>query len=162
MVNYTNAKIYKIVDNTNGKVYIGSTSSQLLCQRLAQHRIAYNRYVDGKRKYYSAFDIIKNNDCEIVLLEEVKDCQSKEHLKQRERHYIEIMECINKNKPIITEQELAEYRSRYGKIYRTANKEKNKEYQKTYSKKYYENNKEKLKEHYRNKYQKKIKPNSAC
>lgn len=159
MVNYTNAKVYKIVDNTNGNVYIGSTASQLLCQRLAQHRIAYNSYIDGKRKYYSAFDIIKNNDCEIVLLEEVKDCQNKEQLKQRERHYIETIECINRIKPIRTEQELIEYQSKYGKIYRTANKEKLKEYQKTYSKEYYKNNKEKLKEYYRNKYQKKTKDN---
>lgn len=162
MANYTNAKIYKIVDNTNGNVYIGSTTSQLLCQRMAQHRIAYNGYVDGKRKYYSAFDIIKNNDCEIVLLEEVKDCQNKEQLKQRERHYIDTMECINRIKPIRTEQELMEYQSKYGKIYRTANKEKIKEYQKTYSKEYYKNNKEKLKEYYRNKYQKKTKPNVPC
>lgn len=151
MVNYTNAKIYKIVDNTNGNVYIGSTSSKLLCQRLAQHRIAYNLFVDGKRKYYTAFDILKNNDCNIVLLEEVKDCPSKEHLKQRERHYIETMDCVNKNKPIRTEQETNEYT----KVYRTANKEKYRQYQRKYHKTYYQDNKDKLKEYNRNRYQKK-------
>ena len=42
---YSNAKIYKIVDNTNN-IYIGSTCKKL-CQRLAQHRANYKQYLEG-------------------------------------------------------------------------------------------------------------------
>jgi predicted GIY-YIG superfamily endonuclease len=31
-------KIYRIVDNTNGNIYIGQTKQKYLCQRLAEHR----------------------------------------------------------------------------------------------------------------------------
>ena len=38
MVNYQLGKIYKIVDNTNGNIYIGSTCEPTLARRLAKQR----------------------------------------------------------------------------------------------------------------------------
>jgi hypothetical protein len=92
---YKNAKIYKIVDNTNGNIYVGSTCKKL-CQRLAHHRSDYKRYLEGKYHYISSFNILENNEYDIILLENVENCKSKEHLRARERYYIESLNCVNK------------------------------------------------------------------
>ena len=81
-------KIYKIVDNTNGNVYIGQTT-QTLKQRLARHRCD---------KTCTSRDIIKNGDYEIILIEETDD-------KTRERYWILNTECINIQVPGRTQRE---------------------------------------------------------
>lgn len=96
MVNYSNSKIYKIIDNTNGNIYIGSTC-QPLSKRLAAHRSAYNQYMKGK-KYVKSCDILKNNDYNIILIENYS-CTDKEELLARERYFIENTKCINTNIP---------------------------------------------------------------
>ena len=83
-------KIYKIVDNTNGDVYIGQTKQKYLSERLAQHRSPNNKSISR--------EIIKNGDYEIMLIEETDD-------KTRERYYIENTECINKVIPGRTSEE---------------------------------------------------------
>jgi hypothetical protein len=100
---YKNGKIYKIVDNTNDNIYIGSTC-KLLCRRLAQHRYQYKKYLEEKKKYLTSFEILKNNDYDIVLLE-VFPCKSKEELNKRERYYIENNICVNKYIPLRTQKE---------------------------------------------------------
>ena len=50
MPNYQNGKIYKIVCNITGLVYIGSTIENLT-ERLWGHVYHYNSYLDGKRRY---------------------------------------------------------------------------------------------------------------
>ena len=59
-------KIYKIIDNTNGNIYIGSTV-QPLSKRLVGHRSSYNQYIKGK-KYVKSCDIIKNNNYNISYI----------------------------------------------------------------------------------------------
>ncbi len=61
MVNYSLGKIYKIVDNTNNNIYIGSTCEPTLARRLASHRTNYNNYLKEKNNFTTSFDIIKNN-----------------------------------------------------------------------------------------------------
>ena len=56
MNKYNKGKIYKIVDNTNGNVYIGSTI-QTLSQRLGGHETNLN---------CSSRDIIANGDYDII------------------------------------------------------------------------------------------------
>ena len=68
MNKYNNSKIYKIIDNTNGSVYIGSTT-QSINKRLSEHISNYKRYLNGKYHYNSSFEIIKNGNCKIELLE---------------------------------------------------------------------------------------------
>ena len=51
MVNYEKGKIYKIVCNTTGEIYIGSTTKQTLAQRLSQHVSQYKR-CENKTKSY--------------------------------------------------------------------------------------------------------------
>ncbi len=94
MPNYNESKVYKIVDNTNGNVYIGSTTEKYLCRRLASHVGNYHTYEKGNRRFTSSFDIIKNGNYEIFLLELV-NTSSKDELHKRERYYIESIPCIN-------------------------------------------------------------------
>ena len=54
MVNYQLSKIYKIVCNITGKIYIGSTTKKYLAERLAQH--VYDHKNNGTK---SSSEIIK-------------------------------------------------------------------------------------------------------
>ena len=62
------AKIYKITDNTNNNIYIGSTCGSLK-KRLSVHKSNYKRFIKGLFHNVKSFDIIKNNDYNIELLE---------------------------------------------------------------------------------------------
>ena len=106
-----NAKIYKIVDNTNDNLYIGSTCNSLK-RRLQTHKDDYKRFLKGLYYNTKSFDIIKNDNYKIELLE---DCniKTKQELIARERYYIENNECLNKYIP-----------GRSQKEYRDANKDK--------------------------------------
>ena len=120
MVNFQQGKIYKIVDNTNGNIYVGSTFEKTLARRLANHRAAYNSYLKNNTHFLTSFNIFKNGDYRIVLLE-AYPCKSKDELKARERYYIERLDCINKNIPNRTDQQ-----------YRDDHKDEKKAYNKKY------------------------------
>jgi hypothetical protein len=104
MVNYSQAKIYKIIDNTNGNIYVGSTCEPTLARRLAGHVSNYKQYLNGKSHFVTSYEIIKNEDYDIILIENVK-CDSKDQLKARERNYVESLDCINKCIPSRTKKE---------------------------------------------------------
>ena len=155
-IDYTHSKIYKIIDNTNGNIYIGSTT-QSLSQRLGAHTREYKRYCNGKSKFLSSFDIIKNMSYEIILIEEV-NCNNKEQLHKIEREHIEANECINLRIPTRTKkeyynanrEEIIEKQKEYYKAnieaikeYRDVNRDKIKEY----SKEYRDANKDTIKEY---------------
>ena len=149
MDRYQQGKIYQIYDNTNGNKYIGSTCKKTLASRLAQHVYQYKRYVAGKSMTkITSFDILKNSDYAISLLEECS-CETKDQLLARERFHIENNICVNKICPIRTEQEHREQTRLRQRKYVQNNKEKLKLYReqnKEYNKQYREQNKEKLKE----------------
>jgi hypothetical protein len=148
MVNYQNGKIYKIEDNTNGNVYIGSTCEKTLARRLAGHVGQYKLYLKGKCYYVSSFDIIKNNDYKIVLIEKYQ-CESKDELFARERHYTNLMGCVNqvKNQGLTLELGNVEYNKINCKKYYEINKTELNEKHQTYNKE----NKDKIRE-YQKKY----------
>lgn len=144
MVNYQNAKIYRIVCNVTGKQYIGSTVSTL-STRLCQHKKAL---IDDRK--CTSRDVLNSGDYNIVLIEDYP-CERKEQLLQRERYYIETTECVNKNIPNRSKEEwyqnnkdvLAdkyklnrEKRIEYQMNWNAANKDKLKKYQKTYKAKH--------------------------
>ena len=148
MVNYQNSKIYKIESLLGDKIYIGSTTKQYLSQRMAGHKNDYDNWKNGLRGKVMSFEMFEEygfENCSIVLLEEVK-CDSKDHLKQRESHYIRTLVCINKNIPGRTIQE-----------YRKDNKESLNNWQKKYD----EDNKEKVKA-YRKEYKKTHNKQFSC
>jgi hypothetical protein len=158
MVNYENGKVYKIICNITGLIYIGSTAEILLSNRLGKHRRDYRSFLNGKYHYVSSFKILENNNYDIILLE-TYPCNNKYELKARERFYIESLNCVNKNIPNRTvkeyyednKQKILEYNKQYNKKYREQNKQKIAEYKKEY----YNDNKQKLAEYNKQYYQKK-------
>tara|TARA_R110000787_G_scaffold81752_2_gene177115 strand:- start:57 stop:524 length:468 start_codon:yes stop_codon:yes gene_type:complete len=87
-------KIYRIVDNTNGNIYIGKTKQKYLSSRLAKHKYTTKKNTNR----CMSREIIKNGDYKIELIEETED-------KTRERYWIENTECINKALPGRTTKE---------------------------------------------------------
>jgi hypothetical protein len=144
MNRYENGKIYKIVCNKTGLVYIGSTCLTL-CKRLYKHKQHYKEWLNKKYCYVSSFKIIENNDYDIILIEEYP-CDNKMLLRQRERYWIDNIDCVNIVKSFVSIEEKKEN----NKIYNDNNKDIIKEKKKEY----YENNKdiinEKNKEWYNN------------
>ena len=101
---FKNGKIYKLVDNTNRNIYIGSTILSLK-NRLKRHLSTFKRYTNGKsHKYLRSFEILTNLNFDIVLIEN-HPCCNFEELLIRENFYITTMICLNKNKAYINDEE---------------------------------------------------------
>ena len=103
MPDYKQGKIYKIVCNVTGSVYIGSTI-QSLSMRLTGHRKNYKRFKGGKSSCCTSYQIIEQGNYDIVLIENCP-CESKDELHRRERHFIESLKCVNKQLPTRTPKE---------------------------------------------------------
>ena len=137
MPDYENSKIYKIYDNTNGNIYIGSTTEKYLSKRLQHHLSKYNYWIKNdrdKKLFMSSYEIFNNNNYHIELIENI-NCKDIYELKNRERYYIENCECINR---YIPNRNMKEYREdnkseilEKKKIYRENNKSKIKVYNTT-------------------------------
>ena len=81
---YINGKIYKIINNINDKIYIGSTI-QTLAQRFYEHK---RRAISEKnRVIYNAINKIGIENFKIILMEKFS-CNSKEELVAREAYFI--------------------------------------------------------------------------
>jgi hypothetical protein len=157
MPDYSKGKIYKLTTPHNETlVYYGSTVLPLH-KRKSHHKECYlkkNAKITSKQIFELGVD-----DVIITLVENV-NCNSKEELHQRERHYIENNNCINKNIPLRTNIEryndnkdiILEKNKNYylqNKIkcdeYKKEHYEENKEHFKQYKKNWYQQNKERIK-----------------
>ncbi len=146
MVHYQESKIYKIIDNTNGNVFISSTCEPNLARRLAEHVSKYRRYKQGNYNYVSSFEILKNENYSIVLLENYP-CNNKDELRARTRFHIDNEEqCINLHMPIRHEFEIKDVRREQKHQFYLEHKE--------IYKQNYELNKEHLKEQFKERYDK--------
>ena len=85
------AKIYKIVDKSNNDNYIGSSKQKSLKAR-------------PLKKTHEFYKNRKYEDCEVIILEIFK-YETKQDILWKEREWIEKTDCINKNLPILTEEE---------------------------------------------------------
>jgi len=141
MPDYSRARIYKIVCDTSGEVYYGSTI-QSLSMRLTGHR------QDARRDRCSSKQIIDRGNYSIVLVEEYP-CENKEQLCRRERYYIENNECVNKQVPTRTKKQYHQdnkaWKAEYDKNY----VENNKDWKVEKNKRYYQDNREKIIEYQR-------------
>jgi hypothetical protein len=128
MVNYQNGKVYKIepiCDHEENEIYIGSTTKTYLSQRMDTHRNKFRQWQDGKYPKVSAFEIFEKYgsvNCQILLLE-LYPCNSKDELLAREKHYIKIMQCLNKRNPIRTKEEKVAQHKVIARAYYENNKE---------------------------------------
>lgn len=140
MPNYQNGKIYELIDLTNNNKYYGSTVQDLKLRK-SGHVRDYKQYLKKKYNYVTSFEIIKNNNYQIYLVEEFP-CNSKLELEAREGYYIRNNNCVNKIIPGRTQKEWRENNREKRIQYYIDNKEKEKES----IKKYKYNNKEKIKQ----------------
>lgn len=145
---YKRGKIYKIVCNKTGLQYVGSTCEPTLSRRLAVHKNDYNNYLNKKRRNITSFEVLKNNDYSIILIEDYP-CNRKEQLLQRERWFIENTECVNKRTPYISCDEHIEHKKEQQHTYY----EKNKDIILERNKKYYDCNKTNILEQKKSYYQ---------
>ena len=100
---YRHGKIYKIVSNKTGLVYIGSTC-KTLPQRIYHHERDYKQFLKTGKKYnvyMTSFRILKHGNYQIQLVENVP-CKNSKELHAREKYWIEKTNCSNKKIPTQT------------------------------------------------------------
>jgi len=105
MKNYSLSKIYMITCLTTNLKYIGATTMEHISTRLLQHIYCFRSYSKAKKAIYcTSFEIIKNNNFKIELLEAFP-CNNQEELDAKERYYIESIDCVNTKIPRRTYKE---------------------------------------------------------
>ena len=107
---YLNGKIYKIINSVNDKCYVGSTISTLN-RRLIEHKC----YSKKARTATSKILIDEDPDNVSIQLIELYPCLTKKELLLRERYWLENMECVNKQRPIITREEKIQEKNDYNR-----------------------------------------------
>ena len=93
MVDYSQGKIYKILNTINDDVYVGSTT-QSLAKRMSWHR----RSINCKTKPYAIYNAMKEYGVDNFYIELIENisCQTKEELRAREGYYIRKIGTLNK------------------------------------------------------------------
>jgi group I intron endonuclease len=133
---YHKGKIYKIVNDINDDIYIGSTIKQL-SNRMGEHRSTLKK--NQKRKVYKVMFELGIEHFRIILVEEYK-CDNIDQLRAREDYFIQLMKpSLNTYSAILNEETYKERRRQYEIEYRkiplTAEKIKQKkDYHQEYSK----------------------------
>lgn len=104
MVNYQNGKIYKLVNNVDDEIYIGSTCNPL-SKRKSEHKKNSKLEKCQNRPIYKHLIKIGWENVEIILIE-TYSCENKDELHKRERYWIdELKPSLNKVLPGRTEKE---------------------------------------------------------
>ena len=123
---FTKGKIYKITNDFNDDVYIGSTCDRLV-KRFNSHKREARKENSKNRPLYKLINEVGFERFRIQLIEDFP-CNDKYELRQREGHFIRQLGTLNKK-----------IEGRTVKEYYKDNKEKIKETKKEY----YDKNKEK-------------------
>lgn len=135
--------VYMLVYQT--LFYIGS-SIRTLNKRINEHNSRYKGWLNKKQSYCSSFEIIKNNNYEVITIEEVER-ETEEECRDREQWWIDfygrdyLVNVVNANG----------FDKDYYRInHRKNHPEKNKQYRKNY----YEKNREAILKQKRDYYEK--------
>ena len=104
MTDYSKGKIYKIICDTD-EIYVGSTI-QSLTRRLDRHKSGYR----GK----ATSELLMNKNPKIILIEDYS-CRTRKELLIRERYWIDKIDCVNTDRPHITEEERKQYMREWSK-----------------------------------------------
>jgi Zn ribbon nucleic-acid-binding protein len=118
MEKYQKGKVYAIICRKTGRRYIGSTAEPILSRRLAKHVSNYIEWLRNGKKHRSSYDIIKDGDYHIILLE-LFPCGSKDELRMCEQKHIDLYECVNQQKAFRSEDD----RLKYIKDYKNENRD---------------------------------------
>ncbi len=84
MVNYSNGKIYKLVNSVDEEIYVGSTANSLY-KRKGGHRATARR---NTSRVYAHLNEVSWENVRIVLVEEFP-CENRDQLRQREQYWID-------------------------------------------------------------------------
>ena len=140
---YDNGKIYKLVNNVDDKIYVGSTCN-LLRVRIAKNKSSSK--LEPDRSIDKHVNQVGWGNVEIILIQKY-ECKSKEDLNKRERYWIdELKPDLNIQIPTRTPKEWYEENKEYVMEKTKKYAEEHKENVIKYKKKYSEKNKEKINE----------------
>ena len=144
-INYTKSCVYRLVHNFI-TYYVGSTTN--ICKRKAQHKYDCN---NEKSNQYNIemYKFIREHGgwskWDMIQIEAYPECKTSDELRTHERKHFDILRpSLNTNRPLTTEDEKKQMKSRDDKKYRLNNKDDIKERDRNY----YLNNKDKIKEYY--------------
>lgn len=187
-MNYDDGKIYKIWNEENDLLYIGSTARPL-------HKRMYDHRINAKKgSNYRLHQAMRELGCECFHIELIKEypCENRQQLRRKEGHYIRKYEthkngynkCVAGRTPQETDHAKYEKncekvkartkvfyeahkdeRKAYNVAYREANKEKLREYQKAYREAHNDTQKEYMKAYYeahKDEKKQKIKEKGIC
>ena len=71
---------------------------------MSRHYESYGKYLKTGKGYITSFEILKENNCMIGLLDRYP-CKTRDELLARERYWIEKTDCVNKCIPTRTKTE---------------------------------------------------------
>jgi group I intron endonuclease len=150
MPDYQKGKIYKLVNNVDDEIYVGSTTNPL-SKRKNDHRNSAK--LRPTIHVFQHLNTIGWKNVEIILIENYP-CNSKDELHARERYWIdELKPTLNKQLPGRTKKEWAEDNREYLTEKKKQYYEDNKEEIRQYKKQYHENNRERIAEHDKQRYE---------
>jgi group I intron endonuclease len=151
-VDYSQAKIYKITNDYNNDIYVGSTCDTLV-KRFSVHKRSLTIQKEQGRELYKLMNQIGFDRFRIELIENFP-CQDKYQLRQKEGEYIRSIGTLNMVVAGRTKEERYEINKETHIEYRKQYYDENKEKLNKINKEYYLQHKEKLTElnktHYEN------------
>ena len=140
--NFKNGKIYKITNNINNEIYVGSTCD-ILRKRFNKHIMNTRNESNKHRPLYKLMNELGPDLFRIDLIEDYP-CDDKQALRQREGYWIRQIGTLNIRIECRKNNEWREENkvklNEYNKLYYKENIEKIKEY----DKKHYDENKESI------------------
>lgn len=122
MNKYEHGKIYKLENDVDDSIYVGSTHHPLV-KRWSLHR---SHAKGGRRtsRVYKHLNEIGLENVRIELIEEYP-CSNKKELEDRERYWIENLKpSLNKNIPSRTMEELREIKRNLCRVYNELHRER--------------------------------------
>jgi group I intron endonuclease len=122
MNKYEHGKIYKLVNNNDSEIYVGSTHYPLSI-RFNLHK-SHAKGKNKNNKVYNHLNHVGFDNVRIELIEEYP-CESKRELEQRERYWIETLKPnLNKNMPSRTQEEIKEIKRNLSTLYNAWHRER--------------------------------------
>ena len=122
--NFQKAKIYKITNDYNDDIYVGSTCDTLV-KRFSQHRLAIRYEKNKKRPLYQLMNEIGTGRFRIQLICDYP-CEDKYTLRQKEGEYIRQMGTLNKQIAGFDKNNLKEYLKQWELDHKEERKEQHK------------------------------------
>jgi group I intron endonuclease len=102
---YSNGKIYRLVNNVDDNIYVGSTY-RTLSQRKSGHKV--DAKTKTEQKVYKHLNEVGWENFDIILIENYP-CNNKDELNSRERYFNELLKPeLNSALPLRTDREWRE------------------------------------------------------